>query len=202
MKPRWLSLLIVFNLIFLSTFTLFQNETTNAEDINNKENIYLNYQFNKPFYSTVKIFNDEFARLQLEELPLSGNEGEPRIPVKPLRILLPESTTVEKITVETSEASLLEITDLNSIELGGKTHSLNQQDLNLQDKSIIPLFDENQLYPPYQYENLGIQYFRGYAILHINLYPVQYLGKTNTLYYYNEISVVVGIKERLSNPLF
>lgn len=202
MTTRWLSWLIVFSIISINLVTVLQNETINADDVNNQEIITLNYNFSRPSYSSVEIFNDEYARLQLEELPLSGKEGEPCIPIKPLRILLPESTIVEKITVDTSEAQIFEITDFTSIELGGMTHSFSHEPLEFQYQSIISSYNSNLLYPSFHYKNLGIQYFRGYAILHLNLYPVQYLGKTNSLYYYDNINVVVETKETSRNPLF
>ena len=202
MTTRWLSWLIVISLLSINMITLLQNETINADYVNSQEVIKLKYNFSTPLYSSVEIFNDEYARLHLEELPLSGREGEPCIPVKPLRILLPESTTVEKITVDVSEVKILEIDDFNSIELGAMTHSFSRQPIELEYKSITPNYNINELYPSYHYKNLGIQYFRGYAILHINLYPVQYLGKTNSLYYYDEISVEVETKETSRNLLF
>ena len=177
-------------------------EMIGAEEINDKNTVCLSYIFSSPSYTTVEIYGGEFTRVGLEDLPLSGKEGEPRLPVKPLRILLPASTTVKEISVEVSDAKALEITDLNSMELGGKTHCLSKQPSELQNQSHISLYNTNQLYPSNIYKNLGIQYFRGYAVLHINLYPVQYLGKTNTLYYYDQMSVVVEVTETSDNSLY
>ena len=177
-------------------------EMIGAEEINNQNAVCLSYIFSSPSYTTVEIYGGEFTRVGLEDLPLSGKEGEPRLPVKPLRILLPASTIVKEISVEVSEAKALEITDLNSMELGGKTHCLSKQPSELQNQSRISLYNKAQLYPSQIYKNLGVQYFRGYAILHVNLYPVQYLGETNTLYYYDRMSVVVEVTETSGNSLY
>ena len=177
-------------------------EMIGAEEINNQNAVRLSYIFSSPSYTTVEIYGGEFTRVGLENLPLFGKEGEPRLPVKPLRILLPASTTVKEISVEISGAKALEITALNSMELGGKTQCLSKQPSELQNQGRISLYNKNQLYPSQIYKNLGIQYFRGYAVLHVNLYPVQYLGKTNTLYYYDQMSVVVEVTETSGNSLY
>jgi PKD repeat protein len=192
---------ILILLIILTPFTLYPYCTKTAEstEINLKNTISFRYIFKEPSLSTVEIQNEQFTRVHLENLPILARHGEPCLPVKPLRILLPQSTTVKTIHIETSPVRTLITEKLKKIEIGRTSRRIDQQPLLT---AILSLYDKNKLYPGKLYENLGVQYYRGYPILHLNLYPIQYLGNRNTCYYYNQISLTLGIEQTNINPLY
>ncbi|HID25076.1 MAG TPA: PKD domain-containing protein [Thermoplasmata archaeon] len=161
--------------------------------------VVLSYCFNTPFFEVTETENGVFTQVKLQGLPLTSEEGKPCLPVKPLRILLPFATDVEKISVAASNTRVLRLT--HPVELGGKPYCLSKGFNGSQEK-VVSFYDEHRLYPVGVYRNLGVQYWRGCPILHLNLYPVQYLGETQTVYCHKSFKVTVELKKTLANPLY
>lgn len=186
----------MFILTFFNTTVHSENEyNTNTK---NNLNISLNFNFGTPTYSKVNINNEEYFKIKLDNLPVYEKIGEPKLPVKPLRILLPYSTDVEKITVITSEEKTLKDIPISDIELGGLSRSFNP---SYYDNKITPQYEKEYIYPKQIYTSFGVQSLNGYLILYVNLHPVRYLGQTNTLYYYDDISITVETAEYTHNNI-
>jgi len=64
------------------------------------DEIHLEYSLGDPSVNEVSLYNKTFTRINLANLPLSDNPGEPRLPVKPVNVLLPQNSMVESINVE------------------------------------------------------------------------------------------------------
>jgi len=153
--------------------------------------------FEKPSLEKVKLYGKNFTRVEIKGCKLHMKEGEPCIPVKPLRILLPFKTEVKKIDVISSKR--VKVAEFKNIELGPKMYILGESP-NQDPPS--PSYDGSKLYPGKIYCNLGIQYFRGFPILHINVQPVQYLGETGELFYYPKIVIKIELKRAKANLLY
>lgn len=165
------------------------------------DTLYFSYTFEEPSFSTSTIDNKKTVKVILNDLPLSGESNQPCLPVKPLRILLPQSTTIKNIVVETSDPIVIHDDELSFIQIAGIPKNLNQY-FSSNDETIIKPYDKNILYPSDTYQNLGVQYYRGWGILHINLYPVQILGESNTLFYYPQINIKIETSTIKNNNLF
>ncbi len=185
-KKISLLILVVLILSVCNITVVSEDEYNNSTK--NILNISLNYNFGIPTFSTFKINDEEYFKIQLDDLPVSERFGEPKLPVKPLRILLPYSTNVEKISVTSSDEKNIQNNVVSDIELGGMSRSFNSSVYN---NEIIPQYEEEDIYPKQLYNNLGVQCLDGYLILFINLHPVRYLGQTNTVYYYDSISISI-----------
>jgi PKD repeat protein len=175
--------------------------TTKAEETNLNNTLYFTYAFDEPSFSSSIIENKKIVKVILDDLPLSGEPNQPCLPVKPLRLLLPPSTTIENIIIKTSNAILIQDEDLRFIQIAGIPKNLNQYSA-LNDENIIKPYNKDILYPSNNYQNLGVQYYRGWGILHINLFPVQMLGESNTLFYYPNIDIRLEITNAKYNNLF
>lgn len=173
-------------------------ETVDAE-VTFPNTISLNYSFDTPLFKTMHINGEKFTRIEIKDLQMYGDVGEPRLPVKPVKILLPPSSRVKKIEIGASDGKKFNIDDMKQIELGTQAYSLDKK---TPVKPPLPQYDSTQLYPSDLYRDMGVQYFRGYAILHVNLHPIQYLGETDTFYFYDNIVVTVETEQSLPNPLF
>ena len=202
MKTKIISILVVVFLLAASATVLSVGKSAdkmvrNPEKDSIEKALSFSYSFEKPSTKNVVILGETFTRVSLKGCKLYGETGKPRLPVKPLRILLPQDTTVDKITVKTSEEIV--VNDVDNIELGGEIYTLNE---NPPTSPPDPVYDMSQPYPGTLFYNGGVQYFRGYAILHVNLHPVQYYGDTKTIRYYPEMSIQVTTKPTSHNPLF
>ena len=71
------------------------------------------YTFTEPEIQKISILNEDFIHVSLKDCKNYAKTGEPSIPVKPLRILLPQGTTVEDITIITGES--IEIESIGSL---------------------------------------------------------------------------------------
>lgn len=201
MKSKSLSWFTL-SILILATMVAMPVNIVTAEKINNQDTITLNYSFDMPTIGTMEIHGEEFTRVQLEDLPLYGNIDEPRLPVKPVRILLPQSTTVKKIIVKTSDANTFKLNDLKTIEMGTQSFNLDQEHQKPLNQVLLPTYNQDELSLGRLHDALGIQYFRGYTILHVNLRPVQYEDNTNTLCYYNQMALTIETKQDSINPMY
>ena len=109
---------------------------------NEIESISLSFSFEIPAIKTMSLSGTSFSKVELQGCEMFGHAGEPRLPVKPLRILLPQSTKVHMITVET--APEISLGNIGDIELGEKAYRLDQDPPN---QPPVPIYETNQLYP-------------------------------------------------------
>ncbi len=116
------------------------------------DDIVLEFSFPEPVMDSGKVVMDSF--------PNSGG-----LPVKPIRILLPQNKEVEDMEVRAS----------NKISLG------NGYSLEMNVSS-----QEN-------FRKIGVHGFRGYSILFVNLYPVHY--SDGELFYWKHMTLVIKIKD-------
>jgi len=155
------------------------------------EQLNVDYSFNQPAMETVAIGAELYDRILITDAPNGGDINAPSIPATGAQILLPYGSDVESIEVIPGERILI-----------GKELKIepNQQPIPLSaDPStrVLPvpnksIYQSDQLYPKRLFENIGTYGFRGYQILVLKLYPVQYLPSTGELFYYPNMSVVVN----------
>lgn len=69
--------------------------------------------------------------------------------------------------------------------------------------SFIATYNSTEPFPGKLYTKIGIQRFRGYSILIVNLHPVQYIPSTGEIYYYERMTLTVKTQEKDQiSPLF
>lgn len=181
-------ILSCFIVVFLISTSL--NGLASNTDTDNKNIIQQCYHFDNPVFKSLIIQGQQVNSICVENLPIIQKDGEPCIPVKPVRFLLPPSTTVKKITVEVSNTEILESNGVEKINI--KTRSFHQGQ-----KLYTSISNDTGLYTiP------NIQYFRGYPILNMNLHPVQYNDATNTFYFHKDMSLTIELQQAQKNPLY
>ena len=148
-----------------------------------KEEIEVIYRFEKPVISNVGTEEKPLFSIDIPSLPKTNREGIPKLPVKPGRILLPKGKGIKKIEVEIPKKIFLG--RFPAVERGGKVVPLtpSAQIKFTDDKKENPLI-----------ENVGVYVFRGYKILHLNVYPVHYDAKTGKTYFFPVVKIRVWLK--------
>ena len=148
------------------------------------------YNFEKPILKKIIMQDQYYTRIEIKNLPFSNQYGKPVLPEKPIRLLLPQSRAVKKISVESTDANTITDKSLEKIEIGsmGQRFTLNKIKENI---TSIKSYDENHYYPKEIFTNIGIQYKDGFPILYINLHPVQYLKSDNTIQYSKQIKITI-----------
>ena len=142
-----------------------------------------------------------YDRVALAGVLNAANAGEPYLPVKGAYILLPKNTRVDKINVESNK--MLFLGSEFNIEPAGKPIPLSMAKSAELPKPDMEIYDSNNLFPGELFTEVGTYSFRGYNILVLNLYPVQYVPNTGELYYYQDLTVYVEtVKDGRDNTLF
>lgn len=149
-----------------------------------------NYSFDIPQVEPVKIDDQVFDRIMMPGAPNSGQIGQPALPSLGARILLPYGTDVGEIEITCGEKVFLG--DEYFIEPVEQPFILSSMPEDFPPLSIdSSIYSSKNAYPLNKYERVGIQYFRGYRVLIIQLFPVEYVPMTGELFYYRDMSVKI-----------
>ncbi len=184
-------LIFLFLLINGNALKALQNDYFISED----NTLYITLNFEYPIFTRITEQDAECDILTIENLSLIRNHNNISVPVKPIRVLLPFATTVADITLEASMVQTIEL----SQAMQQQSIVLNTFDDAAQ-KSIIEPSDTSPDSSAL-YENLGIQFFRGYPVLHLNIYPVVYEPNAEIAHFYDQISIHIIPKNTVVNPL-
>jgi len=183
------------SILLLTTFSVYSV----ADDQNSSNQIIMTYSFDIPSVGKVKIGDEVYDRVTLQDLSGYGNPGEPCLPSRGANILLPQGVKVDDITISTSEQICLG--KGFDIEPVAQIMPLSQYNSGtIMDEEI---YNSTYMFPGEMFEEVGTYCFRGYKILVLNLNPVQYIPFSGELFYYEEITISIScIDEENINPLF
>lgn len=175
---------IVLVMVLMSFSTLAQ---FNQIPLNNR--MQQTYSFQSPTIESVDIAGTTYDRVTLTDCYTAGHTGEPKLPSKGAYILLPPNSKISKISIITGEKTVL--------GTGFYVEPIEQSIPTSQSEGFpIPtpnevVYHSNAAYPGKLYTQVGVYGFRGYQILVLLLYPVQYNPVTGELFYYNILKVSV-----------
>jgi Peptidase family C25/Propeptide_C25 len=164
------------------------------------DSISMTYLFPSPTFSKISIKNDVYDQILLQNAPCSGNPGEPFLPTKGVYLLLPPNTKVDTITINGEKTFVG--TGFKIVPCGKSIpltpHTVNE--IPTPDKAI---YTSDTIFPSRLFSEVGVYQFRGYSILVLMLYPVQYIPLTGDLFYYPTMIVTVNLtKETFENSLY
>ncbi|MBU0984073.1 MAG: thrombospondin type 3 repeat-containing protein [candidate division Zixibacteria bacterium] len=155
------------------------------------EQVSVTYTFEPPVVQTVSLDGQSFDRLVLPDAPGFGNPGEPLLPARGARILLPPDAEVTSIEIEKGEPVL--IGSGYQVEPAMRPYPLSSDPSTIQptepDAAIYAL---SEPYPKEVHKSIGTQIFRGYQILTVRLQPVQFVPTSGELQYYPKMTVKVN----------
>jgi hypothetical protein len=139
--------------------------------------------------------NRTFTKINLNDCFSYAQSGFPALPVYPAQLLLPQGALVADLHVSYQELQEIPYDVLNKPILPEQEFVRIGMDEN------PPFVMNNTTYASptpvfeYIYENGGIGYCRGFAILTVYLYPVQYIPKSGSLYYFPQMTVTVDLTQ-------
>jgi hypothetical protein len=159
----------------------------------------LDYAFERPVISTVRIGDITYHRVVMEGASNSGPVGSPALPVSGARILLPLGVRVAGIEVIAAERVLLG-SDL-LVEPVGEPYPLIEGPGSVGLPTPDPaIYSSGDRYPEASFQEIGVQPFRGYQILVLRLQPVDYIPATGELSYSPSLRVVVETEDTDNVP--
>ncbi len=179
MKGRRTTTLILVVLLGVSIPAVFSSS----------DSVSVDYQFNATVVSGQWVIEDTI----LQEIP-----GEPLIPVYFARILLPQDAEVKDVKVNHGAPLIQEGFD---IAWGQPPCTFSNPTPEKVGKNE-QVYDSNSWYPEKVYEVVSVESFRGFKILTVNLYPLQYKPKSGTVKFYEKMTVEVQFGKGMKNKLY
>jgi hypothetical protein len=64
------------------------------------------------------------------------------------------------------------------------------------------IYNSDNLYPKEVFQVIGVDYCKGFALLNIHLFPVQYMPKSGTVKFYSEMTVEIQFGKGTKNKLY
>jgi len=168
----------------------------------NSEDNRLSYSFTfvKPELQTVQVDSSQYTTLQIPGCMAIGMQaGDPMLPVKSVKLLLPAMTTVTSVTVSGVPVGFAGVEKpiypyQNPVPFGFEPGDFQFN---------TELYASDLSYPSDIYDGYHISYSHGYTIMDITLNPVQYIPKEGRLFYYPELTVTIDLKDnRKINQFF
>jgi len=152
------------------------------------------YKFNGPIIEPLFIKDEIYYSVTIPGLESYSPVGEPKLPFKSIKLLLPNNAKINKVIIKTGNEKKIpgkynvEITQppiplLPTEELKEKGFSLDFVEIK---SEIKELEDYGE-----RYSDSNVQKIVGYDILTLNLYPVKYNPKEGKLSYFESITVEV-----------
>jgi hypothetical protein len=157
--------------------------------VSSKKNIGVDYVFEPVMVNGQWMIEDT----QILEIP-----GEPLVPYKAASILLPEGAEVKDVKVHYGSPIVQKGFEL---PWGQEPCTFSGP----QPEKVGPnkaTYNSNSWYPKKVFEVVGIESFKGFQILNVILYPVQYQPKSQTVKFYPKMTVEVQFGKGMKNKLY
>ena len=143
---------------------------------------------------------DEFSGCgywTIEDTQLLNIPGAPLVPYRAASILLPQGTQLKDVRIKEGKPIVQSGFDL----------PWGQPPCTFSDTPVIAGGDEaiygsDDLYPNKLFDIVEMEYCKGFAILNLLLYPIQYQPKSGTIHFYERLTVEVQTSKGTKNSLY
>ena len=176
---------ILFNAAFIGIISGVDNESSSETSSKNKIKLY--YTFSNPVISQ----ENGYDVISIPGLELYSIPTEPEIPFKTAKILIPPDMDVDEI--EVSPSSKIYLSGIFNIKFGLEPIPIIPNPPDIETYPDPDIYGSDEPFPGHLYETLSVESFRGYKILLVNLFPVQYIPVLGSVYYFNEFKVTVSL---------
>jgi len=182
-----LGILILTGIVYLGFNFAIESIAAEPSDI------VVEYTFSQPKIEKV----GEYDRITIpdREIYLFGRPGEPLLPYKTVKILLPQGRLLQDIIVTGIDETIIEGT--YRIEPAQKPVPISKPEEFKWTEPDPLIYASSNPYPEKLYSDWSIQTLRGFKILIFQIYPVRYIPKEGIISYFKRI--VVEIKT-VSSP--
>jgi len=213
MRERNYKRVIFRSRVLAITIILIATSFTAISITGQKENTdFLKYtfSFDRPHLKEIETMDEQFTSVYMPGTISTGLKvGNPVVQIKPISLLIPQGKDVNDVTVFYKSIVKLR-TQRMGIDLEKNPIFPYQKPIPIGDKEISNELEKNNKiyeidrnYPGILFDNVDVSFSRGYSILTLNLYPIQYNPKSGDLFYYDEMIVNIELKESRSlNPYF
>ncbi len=157
--------------------------------------INLEISFSQPILSRK---SDGYHSVEISDLPLYSAPGKPVLPYKTVRVLIPQDKAVDRISVSKTS----QVLGSGLLLEYGKTPVPVSTGEVAEDKPDPALYRSSSPFPATPCFLSSEQYLRGYKILLLTVFPVQYLPNTGELWYYKNLHLELMMKDASDDSIF
>jgi len=151
--------------------------------------------FEKPILYEIEINNMTFTQITMSNCFSYASSGDPDLPAYPVRILIPKNYGVIGVSASYGTAIKLDCDVLNKPVLPHQDyHPLSENDGGFPFLMNETIYNSTGLTFDKIFENQGIGFCRGFTILTVYIYPVQYLPQEGLLYYLPYVGIEVKLQ--------
>lgn len=172
-----------------------------AESGSDDNKIIQTYSFEKPQINHVTIEDTVYDQIIISDASGCSDPGEPDLPAVGVKLLLPQGTEITDINITPGEKVFLG----SNFNIIPSRMPLKLSETNLLSKPVQDelIYTSEEAFPESLFTEIGTYVFRGYEILVLTLYPVQYMPASGDLYYFRDMTVIVKTEKNGEiNPLF
>lgn len=168
---------------------------TTVSGTGEEDPIELDFSFSEPIIENITINTTIYDRIIMSELSNSNIPGEPRLPIQPVNVLIPQNYTVEDINVSVEGMTFLNRSYF--VEPGQQPYYTSYNWSNhigpITTSPNATIYNSSEHYPNSTFQSFSIQEKHGYRILRLNIYPVRYIPNSREIYYYTNMNVTVSL---------
>jgi len=151
----------------------------------------VDYSFDYPSLHNASIDGATYKFPVISNLPNTNEFGRPRLPVRGAEIMIPYGHKIETIDVSADSRTLV-ADDIIIVPGGGVAPISFDDNLRRMPRPNRAIYASPDPYSAERYDKIGLQSFRGYNILILKLYPLEYIPALGELYYYPTLRVTVS----------
>ena len=190
---------ILFAAMLLSTLLILIPSVSGDNSAIVTQPIELTYDFAEPVIGKTVIGLQEYDTVSIPGCDMHGAPGEPVLPFKTARILIPYGEEVQDIQVVPGEEIYL---GEFYIEPGQEQVPISFEGPITSTPPNETIYNSTDIYPKDVYSKGSVQGMGGYQILIMNLYPVKYSPKARKLSYFESMQVIVNTTASSPDKLF
>ncbi|MBU1088121.1 MAG: hypothetical protein KKD05_11480 [Candidatus Omnitrophica bacterium] len=139
---------------------------------------------------------NNYHRVKIKGLENFAAPGEPLLPIKTIKYLIPQGKKVSNVTLGwTSKKYVYGTYFVEPAQAPARTDYAGPINPTLPNPEI---YSRNTAYPESVYKVVSTQEMRGYKILIINLFPVEYIPATGKLAYYDNLNLNIVLSDELA----
>ena len=149
----------------------------------------------------------EMEEVILGDAPTTALEGEPCLPVIPVKVIIPAGYTIDTDKIKISRNKKYLLPGVHHIAYGEATFPLIPGEKPRRAKPKAAIYDSDQPFPGKSYDVVGVQKKHGISIAFINLHPITYHPKSGSIYSYENIACLFPLKpavstKKIKSPIF
>jgi hypothetical protein len=151
--------------------------------------------FDTPIMTKVQANNQTYTKIDMDDCFSYAQPGFPTLPVYRALLLLPKGQQVENIQVTYQERQQIQYDTLSKPILPEQEFVRVGMDENPSFIINDTIYSSSSPALEGIYKNGGVGYCRGYAILTVYMYPIQYIPGTGMITYFPEMKVTIQIQQ-------